>query len=121
MSVSIFDKVDWLVAYLRTAGVKADTDATKLSLPAVWVAPLEYRDNVTLSGDRWRCSLVLIAADRAHDQSRSQLDTLWQAVSAVIEPDSPVQLRTVSVTAGGLPMPALIFEVDVDDAPVSAS
>lgn len=117
----MFDKLDGLASLLRAAGLKADTDATKLTLPGVWIAPQLFTPVATLCGDgRWTVAVALIAADRSHEQSRRQLDDLWNAVRVILEPDSPLRVQTVSVTAGGAPMPALIFDLVVDDLPVDA-
>ena len=106
-------KLDQLVDVLRDAGVMADTDATKLSLPAVWIAARDYTPAATLGCDGWAVSVVMIANDTDHKRSRQQLAALWADVSAVLEPDSALRARTVTVAAGGAPMPALVFDLNI--------
>ena len=109
----MFEKLDALVDVLRAAGVRADTDSTKVVLPGCWVAGVDYRPVDTLGCDSWVATVFMIAEDRDHPKARAQIEALWAKVKTAVTPDSPLRPQTVTIDLGALPMPCVAFEVKV--------
>lgn len=113
METLSFAPVTSLVAALRGAGVRADTNPEDVNLPGAWVT-VDSIIELALDGHlQLECSVYLITADGDYARAYGQLAELYNLMLQTVRPDGPVTPQGVVMPGNSTPMPALRVPVNL--------
>lgn len=97
---------------LADAGIRAELDPARLTLPGVWVRPTGIALDL-LGAASVQAEAVCIAPDRDHRRALVELEKLAGLVLDVLDPTDLIQVASVQLPHQSQPMPALVIPATV--------
>lgn len=107
MAVDVGAVCEQIAGLLRTAGVRANVDPTKLTPPCAWIQPTQIEHTRLCGGGVVTVVVWLVSPDRPPAQAHTILGGLLDTALAVIDPtEATTTADSLTLTNSGQPLPA---------------
>lgn len=111
--MGMYQHVQSVADLLTEHGIPATTEPRDLRTPGVWVTVDRTRPSRLCGTHETVVSVVLVARDTGHRHALAHLSDLLDKVLGVVVPDGDVVADTITLPAGGSPLPAMTFTTTV--------
>lgn len=111
--MKILESLAPVVAALKSAGLSANADPSKLNPPCAWVTPASVEQTYLDGGGELTCDVWLITADTGVFDSYVSLERMLEKALTVLDPDGEITLNTGIELSDGAVLPAFKFPIQV--------